>query len=325
MGTHRVLLCCEPNQDAVSYIETLSDIEVETIHLDCLDIDKIKQKTRYENFAFILWHTSMDELNQSGIVSQISHDEVAGQIPLVVILPSQAPNETRTMLYQYGATNIMTAPIHGTELSALASVYLTYQQRQKDMTDMIGEVARLTVHLQREIEYRKTIEADLYKASVTDSLTQSLNRRAFMEFGEKEIERFSRYGTACCLAYLDLDFFKSVNDTYGHQGGDMVLQQFSQLLVDNCRKLDIIGRIGGEEFGIILPETSLQDAATKMEQIRSLVENTPCTYGDTSISYTVSIGLAECEKRDDLLDWMMAKADKNLYLAKEQGRNCVRF
>jgi diguanylate cyclase (GGDEF)-like protein len=325
MGTNLILLCCSPGEDAVSYIETLSNIEVETIHLDCLDIEKIKQKTRYENFAFILWHASMEEINQSGIVSQISHDEVAGQIPLVVILPSEAPNETRTMLYQFGATNIMGAPIHSTELSALASVYLSYQQRQKDMTNMIGEVASLTVHLQREIEYRKTIEADLYKASVTDSLTQSLNRRAFMEFGEKEMERFIRYNTACCLAYLDLDFFKLVNDTYGHQGGDMVLQHFSKLLVDNCRKLDIIGRIGGEEFGIILPETSLKDAATKMEQIRQLVEKTPCTYDDTSIAYSVSIGIAECEQQDNLMDWMMAKADKHLYLAKEQGRNCVRY
>jgi diguanylate cyclase (GGDEF)-like protein len=323
MGTNKILLCCAPSHDAISYIETLSNIEVETIHLNCLDIDKIKQKTRYENFAFILWHASMEEINQSGIVSQISHDEVAGQIPLVVILPEHAPIETRTMLYQYGATNIMGAPIHSNELSALASVYLTYQQRQKDMTDMIGEVASLTVHLQREIEYRKTIEADLYKASVTDSLTQSLNRRAFIEFGEKEMERFDRYKTACCLAYLDLDFFKSVNDTYGHQGGDMVLQQFSKLLVDNCRKLDIIGRIGGEEFGIILPETSLKGAATKMEQIRKLVENTPCTYGNTSISYTVSIGISECEKQENLLEWMMVQADKNLYLAKEQGRNSV--
>lgn len=129
--------------------------------------------------------------------------------------------------------------------------------------------------------------------SVTDSLTRVFNRRSFMEFFQQQFEQFQRYRLACSLLFLDIDNFKLINDTYGHNVGDVVLQQTAEVIRRSIRKVDVLSRFGGEEFTVLLPQTSATNALILAERIRAEVERYP--YGTTTepVRVTVSIGIAE--------------------------------
>ncbi|WP_019617157.1 sensor domain-containing diguanylate cyclase [Psychromonas ossibalaenae] len=163
--------------------------------------------------------------------------------------------------------------------------------------------------------------SDVEKLAATDPLTGISNRRHFFELAEIEFERSRRYGHRLSLLALDIDYFKRINDNYGHHAGDQVLLA----LTDCCRKLlrssDIFSRQGGEEFSIMLPETELVDASLLAERIRQAVSELRVSYGDDVISLTTSIGLSELSDNTETLDHLMYQADKALYRAKETGRN----
>lgn len=172
--------------------------------------------------------------------------------------------------------------------------------------------------------------ARLYEAAkrmaITDGLTKIYNHRFFQELFEKEFKRASRYGTTFSLIMLDIDFFKRLNDTYGHLFGDEILKEMANLVKGCLRTMDILARYGGEEFAILLPETDLEDAVFTADRIRMAVENHdfPASQGKP-VRVTVSQGVTSfpspgIESRSDIV----AKADAALYEAKEAGRNCVR-
>ncbi len=170
----------------------------------------------------------------------------------------------------------------------------------------------------------------LLKQALEDPLTGLDNRRAFTNKAEIEIKRAKREHLPIIVVLTDLDKFKLVNDTYGHDVGDLVLQQFAKILKSSLREIDIIGRIGGEEFALVLTRTNRKKAMQILERLRKKVETTPCLYtdpktGDTaSLSYTVSIGcLCVVPEENDTLDDYLKQADDMLYKAKDAGRNCV--
>jgi diguanylate cyclase (GGDEF)-like protein len=176
----------------------------------------------------------------------------------------------------------------------------------------------------RLAEYHK----DLIRLALTDVLTGLNNRRAFMQLASAGLDHFHRHKKPFALVIMDLDKFKNVNDTYGHKVGDLVLQHYSGVLLKFLRKHDILGRIGGEEFAIFLPQTSAQEAQQIMERLRKTVMETPCPYMDKDdknqlLSYTSSFGIVAVTSGTWTLDNLLIKADENLYKAKEQGRNCV--
>lgn len=176
---------------------------------------------------------------------------------------------------------------------------------------------------QAQIKLEKRIE-DLHAMATIDSLTGLDNRRSLLEKIHLEIDRAKRYGLAAGFLMLDLDHFKHVNDTYGHDAGDRVLQQVSALLQETMRASDHVGRLGGEEFGILLTNTSPERAYSIAERLRCLVEELVVRHQDATIRMTVSIGVAdllvEVEKP---LEDMMKRADVALYKAKNSGRNRV--
>ncbi|VFQ45637.1 diguanylate cyclase [Desulfoluna butyratoxydans] len=186
---------------------------------------------------------------------------------------------------------------------------------------------------QEELKYRIRIgeriinlEHRILQLANTDALTGMMNRRAFMERLEQEIERAHREQTALSFLISDIDYFKRVNDTYGHQVGDLVLQCFCQTLKEILRPYDFLGRYGGEEFVVCMPGTMDDQARSVAERLRKAVEEKEIIHPETGelIAITSSFGTATCrlalrERTDDLIK----RADEALYRAKEEGRNRV--
>ncbi len=173
-----------------------------------------------------------------------------------------------------------------------------------------------------DITDRKRLEEKLFELSSVDSLTGLLNRRTFLEAALVEIERHRRYGHPLTLMTIDIDHFKQINDNYGHPTGDRVISLFARSLAACMRKCDSVGRIGGEEFGVLLPETNrepaLQAARRVLDMARSLRVEGP--EGLLRERLSVSIGLAESEE-DSTVENLMARADEALYRAKREGRD----
>ena len=170
-----------------------------------------------------------------------------------------------------------------------------------------------------------TLESELAaatQASREDFLTKLLNKRALEEVMEIKEAEYVRHGRNYCLAMLDLDFFKSVNDTYGHEAGDAVLKAFAHICKEEARVNDTVGRYGGEEFLAILGDTELLGAKTFGEKVRAHVEETQFMYQGQRIAVTVSIGIGE-RKDYPSLQTLKVGADERLYDAKRKGRNRV--
>jgi diguanylate cyclase (GGDEF)-like protein len=167
---------------------------------------------------------------------------------------------------------------------------------------------------------------DAKRMAITDGLTRIYNHRFFQELLEKEFKRSNRYKSFFSLIMLDIDFFKRINDTYGHLFGDEILKEMAALFKGCLRNIDILARYGGEEFAILLPETELESATQTAERIRQAVEaHDFAASSGNPVKVTVSQGVTSypspgIESRSDIL----AKADAALYEAKEAGRNCVR-
>jgi diguanylate cyclase (GGDEF)-like protein len=176
-----------------------------------------------------------------------------------------------------------------------------------------------------DITERKKLEVELEKHAKTDFLTGLSNRRHFMEVAEQEVRRAIRFKNPISVLMVDLDNFKRVNDMHGHISGDNVLKQFAAACRLTFREIDIIGRIGGEEFAILLPETSRNEAIEAAERLRLKVEKTkvPIDQG-LAIELTVSIGVASLSSESDSLDLLLGQADTALYTAKNTGRNRVK-
>jgi diguanylate cyclase (GGDEF)-like protein len=156
-----------------------------------------------------------------------------------------------------------------------------------------------------------------------DHLTNLYNRRKFMEAMEQEWQRYQLSSAPSAALMLDIDKFKVINDTYGHAVGDKVLQRVAQIMRAAVRNIDTVGRLGGEEFSILLPTITLNDAIDIAEHIRIQIQNTPISVQNVSLSLTMSIGVAEFTSEDDSVSTIMNRADKALYLAKQNGRNRV--
>ncbi len=157
------------------------------------------------------------------------------------------------------------------------------------------------------------------KLATTDSLTGIFNRFQIMKLLNMELERAKRYNKVFSVIIFDIDNFKKINDTYGHQKGDMVLQKVASLLKENLRQTDFFGRLGGEEFIVIAPETKAEDAFKLAEKLRKLLENANF---DSVGQVTASFGISQYEKGKDV-NQLLKEADEALYIAKRKGKNLV--
>ena len=171
-----------------------------------------------------------------------------------------------------------------------------------------------------ELTYHETI----YRLMTFDGLTQIHNKRSFETVVEREVSRAHRYRRPLSLMLFDIDHFKRVNDACGHLAGDAVLRQLASLVSANIRREDILARVGGEEFALIVPEIALEPARAVAGKLRALVERTPCRFEEASIPITASFGVAEITATPPMgATELYQLADGQLYAAKRGGRNRV--
>lgn len=176
----------------------------------------------------------------------------------------------------------------------------------------------------QDITEQKRINEQLSQQAKLDYLTNLPNRRYFMERAEVELDRAKRYSMPLSMLMIDIDHFKNINDTYGHQVGDQVLQQLGRMMPTKLRSVDILGRIGGEEFAILLPDSHLDHAVQVAERIRTSLEQADLVLENgVTVRCTVSVGVAQLNPRDVNLDHLFNEADRALYAAKNKQRNCV--
>ncbi len=170
---------------------------------------------------------------------------------------------------------------------------------------------------------RARLFQEVQNLALTDSLTGLHNRRSLFELGRIEFSRANRFNRPFSCLMLDLDHFKQINDEYGHQAGDLALQEFARLCRDSVREIDLVGRYGGEEIIVLMPDTELETAFQAAERLRLSVSETKLDFKDQILKITVSIGVAAKDENTNELETLVARADQAMYIAKHKGRNRV--
>jgi diguanylate cyclase (GGDEF)-like protein len=159
--------------------------------------------------------------------------------------------------------------------------------------------------------------------ATTDGLTGAFNRAELLASAQREMDAGQQSGLSLVVLMLDVDHFKAINDRFGHAGGDRALESLVATLRTGIRQIDLLGRLGGEEFAVVLPETPTASAESVAERLRAKVAEAPIPFGDRLIPMTVSIGLAAQLETDSSIEQVIARADDALYHAKRNGRNHV--
>lgn len=201
--------------------------------------------------------------------------------------------------------------------------YTTAKQESMSLTDQLRSLVSKVESIENESQKTKELlEEERYRAT-HDPLTELPNREAYNERAFHELQRFKRYCRPLTLSVCDVDHFKKINDTYGHQAGDKVLRLIAKLISTRLRKVDFVARYGGEEFVMLMPETPIDQALAVLDKVRAVIGKTPFKFKGKPVKITISFGLASFGPEDSV-ESVFERADKALYQAKDQGRNrCV--
>ena len=309
-------------QDAPAFHFLVDMLETVEIGLVVLDLDfKIQLWNGFMENHSGLTSTAVREQNIFTLFPDLPQTWLKRKIDTVVTLKTCAFTswELRPYLFRFGNSR----PITGTSAHMYQNVTIS------PLVEPDGSIKRvcLMVYDVTDVAYSRLeleqVNIELDRLSQTDNLTKLLNRGAWEEALNSEFERFQRYGHDCALIMLDIDNFKRVNDQHGHQVGDDVIRHLADTMRVCLRHTDYLGRYGGEEFAIILPETNLEGACVIAERLRQSIAEAEVKSLNSSLNYTVSLGVATLSEHiADSRQWLR-QADEALYEAKHGGRNQV--
>ncbi len=253
----------------------------------------------------ILTDWIMPKMNGVELCRAIRDIEAPGYVFIIIITARDSRDDIVKGL-EAGADDYVSKPFYPSELLARIKTGIRILELERSLRKANEEIKRL---------------------SITDPLTNCYNRGYLMEHLPKEIKRAIRYKHLLSLAITDIDHFKRVNDTYGHQAGDKVLKYFVELIISSIRNSDWVARYGGEEFVVVIPETGIDGAVEMAERLRKTVASTGIDIGDKKINITASFGIAcfDPNKTEEITpDYLINEADRMLYEAKREGRNRVK-
>ncbi len=247
-----------------------------------------------------------------------------------VIVARQITNPLRELTrvaieMTHGNTSIRAQPLGRDEVGRVAAAFnqmaVSIQEREKSLRDFAAQlelkVAERTAKLRQQA-------AQLEKMAISDPLTRIFNRRHFFELAEVEVERADRYKHPLSILLFDADYFKAINDTFGHPFGDQILISLVRLVEQNIRTVDVLARYGGEEFILLMPQTDFPAALIIAERLRAVVEQSTQAHDGKPTRLTISIGVASKSPNQHIsLSELVERADRALYLSKQNGRNRV--
>jgi diguanylate cyclase (GGDEF)-like protein len=264
-----------------------------------------------EKPSLILLDVMMPKMSGYELCKVLKNSTKTSNIP-VVFLTSKGGVEDKVTGLQMGADDYITKPYEISELLARISVHIRLKETQDQLKQLLEEKNRLIEQLEN--------------LSLHDGLTGIYNRRYLEEYLERSVEECKRYGIALSVIMMDIDHFKEVNDTYGHQLGDEVLKKFAERLKENIRRVDMLARYGGEEFTVIMKNTDIKGAVVLAEKLRKAVYQRPFEVGGHSITLMMSLGVAEMQPGETMdAAQLLREADILLYRAKDAGRNRVEY
>ena len=251
----------------------------------------------------ILLDVMLPDIDGYEICRRVKGDASLPFIPIILVTARDSTGDKVAGL-DAGADDYLTKPIDFPELEARVRSMLRIKRLQDEVEEKNRELERL---------------------SISDGLTGLFNHRHIHALLHEEFERADRTGERLAVAMFDLDHFKAVNDTYGHQAGDRVLQQLADILNESAREIDRVGRYGGEEFMVLLPDTSIDDAEVFVERVRREVARKPFAIGDQEpLRMTISAGISTYPHAEiGNAETLVRVADEALYAAKAAGRNRV--
>lgn len=278
--------------------------------------DALREILRHD-FALAILDVQMPEMDGYELAQLIRSRERTRRLPIIFLSAIYSDSFHIFKGYHSGAVDFITKPFPPEILIGKVQFFIEIYRQQRKLQETIRELEQTK---QLVLEQNRLLE----KLASQDDLTGLSNRRQLEDVLKKESDRCRRYGGALSLIMLDLDHFKNVNDTFGHDFGDHVLKEFAGRILACIRETDAAFRFGGEEFIVLLPETDLEGAAAAAEKIRLLCMDRLFEDGVHAVKMTVSCGVAACgahhaEHCSDLICW----ADQALYHAKESGRNRV--
>ncbi|ACB53926.1 two-component response regulator [Crocosphaera subtropica ATCC 51142] len=265
----------------------------------------------------ILLDLMMPEMNGLEVCKQLKKNAKTEQIPVIFLT---AATETNYLIeaFESGAVDYVTKPFKTPELLARIKTHLDLKRTKDELKKAYEEMKRI---------------------AATDELTGIPNRRSIFSLGKQEFERSQRYNSSFSLLIIDVDKFKTINDTYGHDIGDEALKMMVKITLNCLRKVDYIGRLeteeealakkghlgrlGGEEFVVILPHTNLKGAYKAAQRVCEAMTKETLQVEDKTVSITVSIGIATYDSKDQKMEDILKRADLALFAAKENGRNRV--
>jgi len=244
--------------------------------------------------------------------------------PVIVedIASSTLCSDFFSLAQRYGLRACWSTPFFSAERKVLGTFAIYYAQPRRPDERSLKVIAQATRLASVAVERWQQI-SELKHLATTDQLTRLANRAHFIDGAEAELRRADRFNRDVTVLMVDLDHFKRINDRYGHAAGDEALRVFARVLRQETRTVDLLGRLGGEEFAILLPETGMESALQVAERLRAAIEQASFVFHHSKpISFTISIGVALLQLGDSL-DILLARADDALYRAKHSGRNRV--